>query len=155
MSSIIRWEPFRELSTLHDRMTRLFNEAAGRVGTPEGVDLTAGLWNPAVDVYETNDSIVMKADLPDVKQNEVDVSIEGNTLTIKGERKREKEVNEKSYYRSERTYRSFLRSFTLPGTVDPEKIEATFTNGVLKLTLPKREETKPKQIKVKVNSDGK
>ena len=155
MSSMIRWEPFRELSTFHDRMERLFNEVTGHFARPNESDLTAGLWNPPVDVYETNDSIVMKADLPDVKQNEVDISVDGNTLTIKGERKREKEINEKSYYRSERIYGSFVRSFTLPGTVDPEKIEATFTNGVLKLTLPKREETKPKQIKVKVNDDSK
>ncbi len=154
MSSMIRWEPFRDLVTLRDRMDRLFGEVAGRGAGGDG-ELTAGLWNPPVDVYETSDSIVLKADLPDVKENEVDISVEGNTLTIKGERKREKEVQEKNFYRCERSYGTFMRSFTLPPTVDAEKIGATFSQGVLQLTLPKKEESKPKQIKVKVTSNGK
>ena len=153
MSSMIRWEPFRDLVSLHDRMDRLFDDLAGR-GWQSEEGLTTGLWNPPVDVYETRDSIVLKADLPDVNKDEVDISVEGNVLTIRGERKREKEVKEKDFYRMERSYGAFARSFTLPGTVDANKIEADFAGGVLKVTLPKREESKPKQIKVKVNGDG-
>ena len=159
MSSIIRWEPFRDLVSLRDRMDRLFGDFAGRgwptQGWPTEEGLTAGMWNPPVDVYETKDSIVLKADLPDVKKEEVDISVEGNVLTLRGERKREKEVKEKDFYRMERSYGAFSRSFTLPGSVDADKIEADFAGGVLKVTLPKREESKPKQIKVKVSGDGK
>ncbi|HWP84783.1 MAG TPA: Hsp20/alpha crystallin family protein [Terriglobia bacterium] len=154
MSTLIRWEPTRELATLRERMDRLFNEALGRTwGGEEG--LSTGIWNPAVDVFETPDSIILKADLPDVNKNDVDVSIENNVLTIKGERKLEREMKEHNYYRMERSYGNFSRSFTLPPTVDSEKAEAEFANGVLTLTLPKREESKPRQIKVKVFSNGK
>ena len=159
MSSLIRWEPFRDLVSLRDRMDRLFGDFAGRgwptPGWPTEEGLTAGMWNPPVDVYETKDSIVLKADLPDVKKEEVDISVEGNILTLRGERKREKEVKEKDFYRMERSYGAFSRSFTLPGSVDADKIEADFAGGVLKVTLPKREESKPKQIKVKVSWNGK
>ncbi|MBI2816815.1 MAG: Hsp20/alpha crystallin family protein [Acidobacteria bacterium] len=150
MSSLMRWEPFRDIATLRDRMERVFNELPGR--GDEG--LTAGAWVPPVDVYETNDAIVLKADLPNMKENDVDISVEGNTLTIKGERKRDKEVEERNYYRVERYYGAFTRTFTLPPTVDHAKIEATFSRGVLKISLPKREESKPRQIKVKVQSNG-
>ena len=153
MSALIRWEPTRELSTLRGRMDRLFNEAFGRDwGGEEG--LKTGVWIPPVDVYETKESIVLKTDLPDVNKDEVDISVENNTLTLKGERKMEKETNEKNFYRMERSYGSFTRSFTLPPTIEAEKIEASFANGVLTLTLPKREESKPKQIRVKVNGNG-
>jgi HSP20 family protein len=134
-------------------MEKAFGDAARGWGHDEG--LTSGPWTPAVDVYETNDAIVLKADLPDVKQEDVDISVEGNTLSIRGERKQEKEVHDKNYYRMERSYGNFVRSFSLPATVDSEKIDATFSHGVLKLTIPKREESKPKQIKVKVAGDGK
>ena len=153
MSSMIRFEPFREMATLRDRMGRLFGDRLVRPWeTDEG--LTAGLWTPQVDVYETKESIVLQADLPGMKENEVDISVEGNTLTIKGERKKEQEVQEKDYYRVERSYGSFTRSFTLPPTVDSGKIDAAFSQGVLKITLPKREESKPKQIKVKINGSA-
>jgi len=153
MSSMIRWEPFRELATMRDRMGRLFGEFPGRPwATDEG--LTAGLWNPQVDVYETADSIVLTADLPGMKEEEVDISVEGNLLTIKGERKKEEEIKEKDYFRVERSYGTFTRSFSLPPTVDPGKIDAAFSRGVLKITLPKREESKPKQIKVKINGSA-
>ena len=154
MSSLIRWEPFRDFVTLRDRMDRLFGEAAGR-SWPTEEGLTTGVWNPPVDVFESNDSIVLKADLPEVNKDEVDISVDGNVLTIRGERKREQEVKEKEFYRMERSYGTFTRSFTLPGTVDPEKIEAGFAGGVLTVTLPKREEAKPKQIRVKVSGNGK
>jgi HSP20 family protein len=154
MSTLIRWEPTRELSTLRERMDRLFNETIGRTwGGEEG--LATGVWIPPVDVYETPESIVMKADLPDVNKDEVDISVDNNTLTIKGERKMEKEVKERDFYRMERSFGTFSRSFTLPPTVETGKIGAEFANGVLTLTLPKREESKPKQIKVKVSGNGK
>ena len=153
MSSIIRWEPFREISTLRDRMDRLFDDFSRGWGLVEG--LATGLWNPPVDVYETGESIVLKADLPDLTENDVDVSVQGNTLTIRGERQHEKEVKEKDYRRMERSYGAFARSFTLPGTVDPDKVEAGFSHGVLTVTLPKREESKPKPIKVKVSGNTK
>jgi HSP20 family protein len=150
MSSMIRWEPFRDLATLRDQMERVFNALPGR--GDEG--LTAGAWVPPVDVYESHDAIVLKADLPEMTENDVDISVEGNTLTIKGERKREAEGEERNYFRVERSYGTFTRTFTLPPTVDPAKIEATFSRGVLKISLPKREESKPRQIKVKVQSNG-
>ena len=154
MSTLIRWEPTRELSTLRDRMDRLFSEASGRGwGGEEG--LATGAWVPPVDVFETPESIILKADLPEVNRDEVDISIENNTLTIKGERKMEKEVKEKNFYRMERSYGTFSRSFTLPPTVAGDKAEASFNDGVLTLTLPKREESKPQQIKVKVGKNGK
>jgi len=152
MSTLIRWEPTRDLSTLRDRMDRLFTDTLGRWGGGEE-GLATGAWIPPVDVFETPENIVLKADLPDVNKDEVDVSIENSTLTIKGERKMEKEVKEKSFYRMERSYGSFSRSFTLPPTVATDKVEASFEKGVLTLTLPKREESKPKQIKVKVNGN--
>jgi HSP20 family protein len=135
-------------------MDRLFNETFGRGwGSEEG--LATGVWMPAVDVFETPEHIVLKADLPDVDKDAVDISIENNTLTLKGERKLEKETKEKNFYRMERSYGTFSRSFTLPPTVAADKVEAAFDNGVLTLTLPKREEARPKQIKVKVNGGGK
>lgn len=154
MSTLIRWEPARELSTLRDRMDRLFGDALGRSwGGEEG--LATGAWIPPVDVFETPESIILKADLPDINKDDVDISIENNTLTIKGERNSEKESKEKNFYRMERSYGTFSRSFTLPPVVAAEKAEASFENGVLTLTLPKREESKPKQIKVKVGTNGK
>lgn len=150
MSTLIRWEPARELGPLRQHMDRLLSEAMGRGwGAQEG--LSAAAWIPAVDVYETPESIVIKADLPDVNKDEIDISVHNHALTIRGERKREQETEEKSFYRSERVYGTFSRSFTLPPAVETEKIEAAFHNGVLRLTLPKREESKPKQIQVKVD----
>lgn len=156
MSSLIRWEPFLEFATLSDRMNRLFGETGRSLPAwPTEEGLTTGVWTPPVDVFETNESIVLKADLPEVSKEEVDISVQGNVLTIRGERKREEEVKEKDFYRMERSHGVFTRSFTLPGTVDPEKIEAGFSSGVLTVTLPKREESKPKQIHVKVTGNGK
>ena len=154
MSTLIRWEPSREINALRERMNRVFNEMLGRGwGGEEG--LATGAWVPPVDVFETPESIILKADLPEVNRDEVDISIENNTLTIKGERKMEKEVKEKNFYRMERSYGTFSRSFTLPPTVAGDKAEASFNDGVLTLTLPKREESKPQQIKVKVGKNGK
>ena len=136
-----------ELTTLRDRMDRLFNETLGRGwGGEEGLATT--VWMPPVDVFETENSIVLKADLPDVNKDEVDISIENNTLTIKGERQMEKETKEKNFYRMERSYGTFSRSFTLPPTVDGQTVNAKLADGVLTVTLNKREETKPRKITV-------
>ena len=108
-------------------------------------------WFPAVDVYEDKERLVIKAELPGLKQNEIDVSVEADVLTIKGEKKKETEVKEKNYYHLERAYGSFERRFNLPVNVDASKIKATYKDGILELALPKKEEAKPKQIKVDVN----
>ena len=148
MATIARLEPFRGLSTLQDQFNRLFTESFRN--HPEESALTT--WAPAVDIYETPNELVVKADLPDVNEKDIDVRVENNLLTIRGERKFEKSVSEENYLRVERTYGSFSRSFSLPNTVNPEAIGAEYKNGVLTVTLPKREESKPRQVKVTVNA---
>lgn len=144
-TSITRFEPFR--GSLQDQINRLFNEAFDR--SPEE-GMTS--WAPAVDIYETEHELVVKADLPDVKPEDLDIRVENNILSIRGERKFEKKVSEDKYMRVERSYGSFSRSFTLANTVNTEAIKADYKDGVLTLTIPKREEAKPKQIKVQVAS---
>jgi len=141
-----RWEPFRGATTLQDQVNRLFDTVLDRSG--EGSNLTT--WAPAVDIYETEHELVVKADLPDVDPKDLDIRVENNILTLRGERKFEKKVDEDNYLRVERTYGSFSRSFSLASTVNAEAIKADYQNGVLTLTVPKREEAKPKQIKVNV-----
>jgi HSP20 family protein len=148
MTTIARLEPFRGLSTLQDQFNRLFNESF-RTHSEESA-LTS--WAPAVDIYETPNELVVKADLPDVSEKDIDVRVENNLLTIRGERKFEKSVSEENFLRVERTYGSFSRSFSLPNTVNAETIGAEYKNGVLTVTLPKREESKPRQVKVTVNA---
>jgi len=148
MTTIARLEPFRGLSTLQDQFNRLFNEQL-RNHSEESALTT---WAPAVDIYETPNELVVKADLPDVNEKDIDVRVENNLLTIRGERKFEKSVSEENFLRVERTYGSFSRSFSLPNTVNAEKIGAEYRNGVLTVTLPKREESKPRQVKVTVNA---
>jgi HSP20 family protein len=150
MATIARLEPFRGLSTLQDQFNRLFNEQF-RNRTEESAWTS---WAPAVDIYETPNELVVKADLPDVNEKDIDVRVENNLLTIRGERKFEKSVSEENFLRVERTYGSFSRSFSLPNTVNAEKIGAEYKNGVLTVTLPKREESKPRQVKVTVNAAG-
>jgi HSP20 family protein len=147
-TSVSRFEPFRNVSSLPEHLNRLFSEAFDR--NPEEGNLTA--WAPAVDIYETEHELVVKADLPDVKPEDLDIRVENNILTIRGERKFEKKVNESNYLRVERAYGSFARSFSLANTVNSEAIQADYKNGVLTLSIPKREEAKPKQIKVNVES---
>ena len=147
MNTIVRWEPF---ASLEDRVNRLFDQSFTR--TTES-DLAA--WAPAVDIFETEHELVVKADLPDVPEKDIDVRVENNTLSIRGERKFEKDVNEENYLRVERAYGSFTRSFSLPNTVSPDAIRAEYNNGVLTVHLPKREESKPKQIKIGVATNGK
>jgi HSP20 family protein len=148
MSTIAHLEPFRGLSNLQDQFNRLINESFRNRG--EESALTT--WAPAVDIYETPNELVVKADLPDVNEKEIDVRVENNLLTIRGERKFEKSVSEENFLRVERTYGAFSRSFSLPNTLNSEAIAADYKNGVLTVTLPKREETKPRQVKVNVTS---
>lgn len=148
MRTIARWEPFRGVATLQDQINRLFNDAFER----KGEESSLSAWAPAVDIYETEQELVVKADLPDVDPQDLDIRVENNLLAIRGERKFEKKVSEENYLRVERSYGSFARSFTLANTVNSEAIKADYQNGVLTLTIPKREEAKPKQIKVKVTA---
>src|SRR5271166_7153609 len=145
-ATISRFDPFHGESSLQHQLNRLVSEAFDR--TSEEGNLTA--WAPSVDIYETEHELVVKADLPDIKPEELDIRVENNIVTIRGERKFEKSVNEDNYLRVERSYGSFSRSFSLANTVKTEAIKADYKNGVLTLTIPKREEAKPKQIKVNV-----
>src|SRR5207245_2684643 len=146
MRTLARWEPFRGATSLQDHVNRLFNDDFERRG--EESSLTA--WAPAVDIYETEHELVVKADLPEIDPKDLDIRVENNILTIRGERKFEKKVNEDNYLRVERAYGSFARSFTLANTVTSDDIKADYQNGVLTLNIPKREEAKPKQIMVNV-----
>jgi HSP20 family protein len=147
--NITKWDPFKDLMTLQDRMNRLFEDSLR--GVREGdASLGGAAWSPAVDIYETDNEVILKAELPGVDQKGIDIQVENNTLTLHGERKLERDTKQENYHRIERAYGSFYRSFTLPGTVDQEKIGADYKDGVLTVVLPKREETKPKQIKVSV-----
>ncbi|MBZ5659812.1 MAG: Hsp20/alpha crystallin family protein [Acidobacteriia bacterium] len=148
MTTITRLQPFRGFSALQDQVNRIFNETVRSQGDESA--LTA--WAPSVDIYETPNELVVKADLPDVDEKDIDVRVENNLLTIRGERKFDKSVAEDNYLRIERTYGTFSRSFSLPNTVSPESIRAEYKNGVLTVNLPKREESKPRQVKVNVTS---
>jgi HSP20 family protein len=150
MTTITRWDPFREFATIQDRMNRLFRDSYG----PEGQDqsLTTSAFAPPVDVYEDEHNVTLKIEVPGIDEKDIDVRIENNTLTVHGERKFEKEEKEENYRRVERQYGSFTRTFTLPNTVDQESVKADYDKGVLKVTLAKKAEAKPKQIKVNIGS---
>jgi HSP20 family protein len=148
MRTLNRWEPFREAASLQEQINRVFGNVLERSG--EESNLTA--WAPAVDIYENEQELTVKADLPDVDAKDLDIRVENNILTIRGERKFEKKQNEGNYLRVERSYGSFARSFSLANTVNAEAIKADYQHGVLTLTIPKREEAKPKQIKVNVGT---
>jgi HSP20 family protein len=147
MANLDRWESSRGNSP-DSQWNRLFTDFFGRALQEQ--NLTT--WAPAVDIYEGENELVVKADLPDVKPEDLDVRVENNILTIRGERKFEKTVDEKNYLRVERAYGSFARSFSLAHTVNTEAIKADYKDGVLTLSIPKREEAKPKQIKVNVGA---
>ena len=152
MTVLARWEPFREFSTLQDRMNRLFRESFhSEAGRDES--LTTSTFAPAVDVYEDEHQVTLKIEVPGIEEKDIDVRIENHTLTVHGERKIEKEEKEENYRRVERQYGAFTRTFTLPQTVDTENVSANYDKGVLKITLPKKAEAKPKQIKVNVGSE--
>src|SRR3974390_1070026 len=149
MTVLTRWDPFRELSALQNRMSRLFEE---QYGSGREESLTAGAFVPPVDIYEDEHSIRLKLEVPGIEEEDLDVKVENNTLTVAGERKFEKEEKEENFRRVERRYGSFTRPFTLPNTVSTEDINASYDNGVLNIRLAKRAEAKPKQIKVNVGS---
>jgi len=143
-----RLEPCCGAATLQEQVNRLLGNALER--STEESNLTS--WAPAADIYETEHELVVKADLPEIDPKDLDIRVENNILTIRGERKFEKKVNEENYLRVERAYGAFSRSFSLANTVNAEAIKADYQNGVLTLTIPKREEAKPKQIKVSVGA---
>ena len=147
MMTLVRWHPTRDVVTRRPEMNRLVNEFF-RGGIRGRGGRWAGSWMPAVDVYENDQTFTLKAELPGFSKEDVRVEIKDNVLTLKGERKRETEVKEEQYHRVERAYGTFQRSFMLPVSVDTEKADATFKDGVLELKLPKAEEAKPKAIKV-------
>lgn len=148
--AIVRWDPFHEVADMQDRMGRLLGEFYGRRGADDV--MRRGAWIPPVDIYEDgNRELVIKAELPDMKREDIQLTVENQTLTIGGEKKMEADVREESCHRIERQYGTFTRSFSLPPTVDTSKVTADYKSGVLTVRLPMREEAKPKQITVKVS----
>jgi HSP20 family protein len=150
--SIVRYDPFRDLRTLQEEVNRLFSTNLTRAFDDEGIG--RGAWAPSVDIYENKDQIVLEAELPGMNQEDFDLSIENNVITLRGERKFEKTEESDNYHRVERSYGAFTRSFTLPQTVSPEGATAEYNNGVLRVTLPKREETKARRIQVSGTGSG-
>ncbi len=145
--AIVRWEPFRELSSLQGEMNRLFNAAFGDMPNG-GTGGTPRRWMPAMDLLETDDDFVLRADLPGMTESDVNVELEDNVLTISGERKSEREEKREGFYRVERAFGSFSRSLTLPRGVDPEAVNASFDKGVLEVRVPKPEQRKPRRISI-------
>ena len=150
--TIVRYDPFRDLRTLQEEVNRLFSTNLTRAFGDEGIG--RGAWAPSVDIYENKDHIVLEAELPGMKQEDFDLSIENNVITLRGERKFEKTDETDNYHRVERSYGAFTRSFTLPQTVSAEGATAEYNNGVLRVTLPKREETKARRIQVSGSETG-
>lgn len=146
--ALVRWDPFRELEEMSDRLNRVFTRPAARTNGKE--QLTVADWMPIVDISETDGEYLIKAELPEVKKEDVKVTVENGVLTIQGERRQEKEEKGKKYHRVERSYGSFVRSFTLPESIDEGGVRAEYKDGVLNLHLPKSEKVKPKAIEVKV-----
>ena len=143
MAMMTRWEPFRDLARLQDEMSRMFDDRLYRAGESVG-------WTPACDIYEDEEGVTLRFELAGVDPKDVDVHFENGVLTVKGDRKLEKEEKRENYHRVERSFGTFTRSFSLPGSVDAEKIKAETKNGVLSVTLPKKAEAKPRAIQVKV-----
>jgi HSP20 family protein len=141
-----KWDPFRDLFSIQERVNRLFDDALG-TGEKGGDVSQAGTWSPAVDIYETETEFLVKAEIPEVKQSEIDIRVKGNTLSIEGERRPHRSMRE-GYHRVERVYGRFQRSFLLPGSVDQEKITATLKDGILKIVVPKKEETVKTHIEI-------
>lgn len=146
--AIVRWQPYGAVATLQDSINRLFNDAFTR-GTDEEFSLSA--WKPLVDIFDKEDAIIIHAELAGVKKEDVSIEVKDNLLTLKGERFETREITEDKFYRKERTFGSFHRAFTLPTAINPEKIKATFKDGILEIEIPKPEEQKPKQIKIDIN----
>ena len=149
--NLIRWnDPFRDLAALQDRMNRMFEGTLTRARSEE--ELFTGTWAPPVDIYETKDKTILKAELPGFNENEIQLRFEDGTLSLEGERKFEKDEKNENYHRVERAYGKFVRTFTIPVNVDHEKIAASMQNGILTVELPKREETKPKSIRIEAKA---
>ena len=144
--AIVRWDPFRDLNMLQDRMNRLFDDAGRPWRTDEPAATTS--WSPSVDIFETEGEIVVKAELPGMDRKDIQLNLENNVLSLRGERKFQKETKDDNYHRIERSYGVFSRSFSIPATVDEERIRADYKDGVLKIVLPKKDQAKPKQIKI-------
>jgi HSP20 family protein len=147
--SISRWYPIREVSSLQDRVNSLFQDFAG-----DNQAVTAASFAPAVDVYENGEKVVLKLDIPGIKEEDLDIRVENQTLTVRGERKFESEEKEENFHRIERRYGSFYRSFSLPTTVDTENVQASYNAGVLKLELKKKSSAQPRQIKIGIGADS-
>lgn len=148
--TLVRWDPIRDFAQLQDRINRVFADSY-RSGD-EGL-MSSGAWAPPVDIFENgNEELVIKAEIPDVSKDEIELTVDNGTLTIKGEKKFEGEVKEEQFHRIERRYGAFSRSFSLPPTVDPRKVTAEYKNGVLTVRLPRHEDAKPRQIKVDVTA---
>ncbi len=148
---LVRTDPYRELTNLEERLTRMFGEQPFRL--MGGQELAPGAFVPPVDVYEDEKSIRLKMEVPGIEEKDIDIHLENNLLTVKGERKMESETKEENYHRIERSYGSFSRSFTLPATVNTADVKATYAKGVLTVTLAKRAEALPKQIKVEIKPE--
>ena len=144
--AVVRWDPFRDLNLLQDRMNRLFEDANRNWKSDEPASTTT--WSPAVDIFETESEIVVKAEVPGMDRKDITLNLENNVLTLRGERRFLKETKEENYHRIERSYGGFSRAFSIPATVDEEKIRADYQDGVLKIVLPKKEQLRPKQIKI-------
>jgi HSP20 family protein len=151
MNALTRWDPLKELDDLQDRLSRLFGRAPARRQDGQEESITVAEWAPLVDIIEDDKEYVIKAELPEMKRDDIKVTVEGGTLTISGERKIEKEEKGKRYHRVERAYGRFVRSFGVPDDADAQKVNAEFKDGVLKVHLAKSESAKPKQIEVKVS----
>ena len=145
--NLVRWNPWNEMATMRDRFNRFFDSSLYPASRDEET-LGLSAWNPSVDIYENDDNIVIKAEIPGVDKDNIHVDLKGRVLTLKGERKNETEVNEDRFYRRELSYGRFERAFTLPAEVDPAKVKADFKDGVLKVEVPKPEEQKPRQITI-------
>ncbi len=142
----VKWEPFRDLMAMQDRMTRLFDETVSRIWKEEGT--MRGGWTPPVDVAERENELILKIDLPEMNQSEIEIKVEENTLIVQGERKFVKEMPDENYVQIERPYGSFRRTFTLSRRIDQDKIKASYKDGVLRIVLPKREVVRPQKIQL-------
>jgi HSP20 family protein len=145
------WNPLRDLENMHDRLLRVLNVGNNRAGSDGQQSLTTAEWAPSVDISEDENEYLIKAELPEVKKDDVKITVENGVLTLKGERRFESESKDKKFHRIERGYGSFLRTFSMPDDADPDKVSAEFKDGVLRVTLGKSEAKKPRQIEVSVN----
>jgi HSP20 family protein len=146
--AIVRWRPFRDMMSIQDEMNKLFDDFLGR--PLMRTEWSEGVWNPSVDISETKDNVVIKAEMPGLNKEDFKISMQDNMLTLIGEKKQEKKEKETNYHRVERSYGAFSRSFALPTSVKSDKIKATYKDGVLSITLPKTEEVKPKEIPISI-----